>query len=145
MCIRDRITTDGILGIVDISSSRFSRVVSILNSEISLNAQIKGSNVIGSLTWDGSSPYKMSLIDVPRLAQVKKGDTILTGRQSSTFPPDILIGTIEAAKLEDNGSRYKIDVALFNDMTNVGTAYVIKNRDSKPLQVIDTLITTINE
>lgn len=139
------ITTDGILGIVDISSSRFSRVISILNSEISLNAQIKGSNVIGSLTWDGNSPYKMSLIDVPRLAQVKKGDTIITGRQSTTFPPDILIGTVEDAQLVENGSRYKIDVALFNNMTDVGTAYVIKNRDSKPLQVIDTLTTTINE
>lgn len=139
------ITTDGILGIIDISSDRFSRVISILNSEISLNAQIKGSNVIGSLTWDGNDPYMMSLVDVPRLAKVTKGDTIVTGRQSTTFPPDILIGTIRDAKLVENGSRYKIDVALFNDMTDVGTAYVIKSRDVKPLHAIDTLTTTVNE
>ncbi|GAK92969.1 rod shape-determining protein MreC [Nonlabens ulvanivorans] len=139
------ITTDGILGIIDISSNRFSRVISILNSEISLNAQIKGSNVIGSLTWDGNDPYMMSLVDVPRLAKVTKGDTIVTGRQSTTFPPDILIGTIRDAKLVENGSRYKIDVALFNDMTDVGTAYVIKSRDVKPLHAIDTLTTTVNE
>ncbi|MBF4982958.1 rod shape-determining protein MreC, partial [Nonlabens mediterrranea] len=101
------ITTDGILGIIDISNNRFSRVISILNSEVSLNAQIKGSNVIGSLTWDGNEPYTMSLVDVPRLAKVTKGDTIVTGRQSTTFPPDILIGTIKDAVLVENGSRYK--------------------------------------
>ncbi|MGJ8683423.1 MAG: rod shape-determining protein MreC [Nonlabens sp.] len=133
------ITTDGIVGIIDISNKRFSRVISILNSDMSLNAQIKGSNVIGSLTWDGNDPYVMSLIDVPRLAQVKQGDTIVTGRQSTTFPPDILIGTIKNAQLVENGSRYQIDVELFNDMTNLGTAYVIKNRDKQALQVIDTL------
>ncbi|KEZ92036.1 rod shape-determining protein MreC [Nonlabens ulvanivorans] len=139
------VTTNGILGIIDISSNRFSRVISILNSEISLNAQIKGSNVIGSLTWDGNDPYMMSLVDVPRLAKVTKGDTIVTGRQSTTFPPDILIGTIRDAQLVENGSRYKIDVALFNDMTDIGTAYVIKSRDVKPLQIIDTLTTNVNE
>lgn len=133
------ITTDGIVGIVDISNKRFSRVISILNSEVALNAQIKGSNIIGSLTWDGKDPYMMSLIDVPRLAQVTKGDTIVTGRQSTTFPPDILIGTIKSAQLVDNGSRYQIDVTLFNDMTDLGTAYVIKNRDKEALTIIDTL------
>lgn len=139
------ITTDGILGIIDISNDRFSRVISILNSHVSLNAQIKGSNIIGSLTWDGNNPYEMSLVDVPRLAKVTQGDTIITGSQSTTFPPDILIGIIKDAQLVDNGSRYKIDVTLFNDMTDIGTAYVIKNRDIKALQVIDTLTTAGNE
>lgn len=133
------ITSNGIVGIVDVSSDRFSRVISILNSEISLNAQIKGTSTIGSLTWDGSDPYQMSLIDVPRLANVSKGDTIITGRQSTTFPPDIEIGVVKDAVLIDNGSRYKIDVRLFNDMTDLGYVYVIKNRDKEAIQVIDTL------
>ena len=133
------ITSNGIVGIIDVSSNRFSRVISVLNSEISLNAQIKGTATIGSLVWDGSDPYKMSLIDVPRLARVSKGDTIITGRQSTTFPPDIEIGVIEDAELIDNGSRYRIDVRLFNDMTDLGHVYVIKNRDTEALRVIDTL------
>lgn len=139
------ITTNGIVGVVDISNDRFSRVISILNSEISLNAQIKNSNIIGSLVWDGVDPYVMSLTDVPRLAKVKRGDTIVTGRQSTTFPPDILIGTIKNAELIENGSRYNIDVTLFNDMTDLGTAYVIKYRDRKAIQAIDTLTVIDNE
>ena len=129
----------GIVGVVDRSSDQFSRVISILNSQISLNAQIKGTATIGSLKWDGNNPYTMSLEDVPRLAKVNKGDTIITGKQSTTFPPDILIGVIKDAELTENGSRYKINVELFNDMTNLDYVNVIKNRDKAALQVIDTL------
>ena len=133
------ITTNGILGVIDKVGTRYSRVISVLNSEISLNAQIKGTNTIGSLTWNGSSPYMMNLEDVPRLAKVVKGDTIITGQQSTTFPPDIMIGVVKEAQLIDNGSRYNIEVLLFNDMTNVGTAYVIKNKDLKEIELLDNL------
>ncbi len=129
----------GIVGVVDRSSDQFSRVISILNSQISLNAQIKGTATIGSLKWDGKNPYTMSLEDVPRLAKVNKGDTIITGRQSTTFPPDILIGIVKDAELSKNGSRYKINVELFNDMTNLDYVNVIKNRDKTALHIIDTL------
>jgi rod shape-determining protein MreC len=135
------ITSNGIVGIIDVTGKKYSRVISILNSEISLNAQIKGTSTIGSLTWDGSDPYKMNLIDVPRLAKVQKGDTIITGQQSTTFPPNIDIGIVERATLTDNGSRYDIEIRLFNDMTDLGYVYVIKKRDAKAIQVIDTLQT----
>ncbi|MFT6096606.1 MAG: rod shape-determining protein MreC [Nonlabens sp.] len=133
------ISPKGIVGVVDKSSTQFSRVISILNSQVSLNAQIKGTATIGSLKWNGNDPYMMSLEDVPRLAKVSKGDTIITGRQSTLFPADILIGSIKNAELIENGSRYKIDVELFNDMTDLDYINVIKNRDRAALQVIDTL------
>jgi rod shape-determining protein MreC len=135
------ISPNGIVGVVDKSSNSFSRVISILNSQVSLNAQIKGTATIGSLKWNGTDPYLMSLEDVPRLARVSKGDTIITGRQSTLFPPDILIGVVNDARLIDNGSRYIIDVKLFNDMTNLNYVNVIKYRDKMALQVIDTLET----
>lgn len=133
------ISPTGIVGVIDRSSDDFSRVISILNSQISLNAQIKGTATIGSLKWNGNDPYIMSLEDVPRLARVTKGDTIITGRQSTMFPPDILIGVVKDAQLIENGSRYKIDVELFNDMTDLDYINVIKNRDRTALKVIDTL------
>lgn len=133
------ISTHGILGVVDHAGSSYSRVISILNSNISLNAQIKGTAIIGSLVWNGNDPYTMSLVDVPRLAKVVKGDTIVTGQQSLTYPPDIVIGVIQEAQLVDNGSRYSIKVRLINDMTNVGTAYVIYNRDLTAIQSLDTI------
>ncbi|AZQ43602.1 rod shape-determining protein MreC [Nonlabens ponticola] len=137
------ISSNGIVGVVDVVNSDYARVISVLNSDISLNAQIKGTNTIGSLIWDGKDPYYMNLIDVPRLAAVSKGDTIITGQYSTTFPPDIEIGVVEDAVLVENGSRYQVSVRLFNDMTDLGYVYVIKNRDREIIQSLDTL--TVNE
>jgi rod shape-determining protein MreC len=82
----------------------------------------------------------MNLIDVPRLARVKKGDTIITGMQSTSFPPDIMIGKVKKVALIDTGSRYDIEVTLFNDLTDLGYVSVIKNRDERARKRLDTLI-----
>lgn len=139
------IAANGIVGLIDKTGPRYARVISILNSNISLNAQIKGSNTIGSLVWSGKDPYIMNLIDVPRLAKVKKGDTIITGLQSTSFPPDIMIGTVKKVSLIETGSRYDIEVKLFNDLTDLGYVSVIKNRDELARKRVDTLIITGNE
>jgi rod shape-determining protein MreC len=55
---------------------------SILNVKSRINAKIKKSNHFGSLIWNGKSTGFVQLIDVPRLASVRKGDTIVTGMQS---------------------------------------------------------------
>jgi rod shape-determining protein MreC len=66
------------------------------------------------------------LIDVPRLASVRKGDTIVTGMQS-IFPENINIGTIEKYTLTINQLLH-FDTKLFNDMTNLGHVYVLKSK-----------------
>ena len=66
-----------VLKIIENVSSNYSTVLSILNTESPINAKIKKSNHIGSLTWNGKNTGYVQLVDVPRLASVKKGDTIL--------------------------------------------------------------------
>jgi len=56
-----------------------------LNIESKINAKIKKSNHFGSLVWNGKSTGFVQLIDVPRLAGVRKGDTIVTGGESIIF------------------------------------------------------------
>jgi rod shape-determining protein MreC len=120
----------GIVGIVDNTSTNFATVISILNKKNPINAKIKKSNHFGSLSWDGKSTGFVQLIDVPRLATVRKGDTIVTGGQSTIFPENINIGTIEKLYVDDQTNYYTIKVRLFNDMTNLGHVYIIKNRDT---------------
>lgn len=131
-------THRGIVGVVD-RTDHFTRVASILNTQLSINAQIKGTAIIGSLNWDGVDPYTITLKDVPRLATVSIGDTITTGSQSSTFPPDIPIGEVSEVSKVENGALFHIQVKLFNDMTNLGKVYVVYSRDHEALRVIDTL------
>lgn len=116
---------NGIMGIVEKTTTNYSRVISILNTNLSINAKIKGSNQFGSLKWNAKSYEKMILEDLPRSASFKIGDTIVTGNNSLIFPKDLLIGVIENFDLKDNSGYYNIEVNLFADMTNLNHAYVI--------------------
>lgn len=121
------ITTRGILGIVENTSKGFSTVQSILNEKSNINAKIKNSNHFGSLIWDSKDYNTVQLIDIPRLVQLTIGDTIVTGAMSSIFPENIPIGIIKKFDLDTSKNFYRIDVSLFNDMTNINNVYIIKN------------------
>lgn len=121
------ITDRGILGIVENTSQRFAAVQSILNENSRINAKIKNSNHFGSLIWNTKNYNTVQLTDIPRLAPLHIGDTIVTGAMSSIFPENIPIGVISKFDLDSSKSFYFIEVALFNDMTNVNNVYVIKN------------------
>lgn len=123
----------GIIGIVDNISPNYSTVISILNMKSQINAKIKKSNHFGSLTWNGKSTGIVQLTDVPRLASVRKGDTIVTGGQSVIFPENINIGIIDRYYIDTKTTFYTIDVKLFNDMTNLGHVYIIKSKGREEL------------
>ena len=106
-----------------------------VNSKI--NAKIKKSNHFGSLIWNGKSTGFAQLIDVPRLAGVRKGDTIVTGGQSIIFPENIGIGTIENIYTDEETNYYTLNVKLFNDMTNLGHVYIIKQKDAAEIENLE--------
>lgn len=133
----------GIVGIIDNTSPKFSTVISILNVKSQINAKIKKSNHFGSLIWNGKNTGFVQLIDVPRLAAIRKGDTIVTGGQSVIFPENINIGTIDKIEIDDQTHYYTINVKLFNDMTNLGHVYIIKSKDRDELNNLEK--TTENE
>ena len=137
------ITTNGILGIVENTSSNFSTVQSVLNTKSNINAKIKNTNYFGSLIWDAKEYNVVQLIDIPRLVPLVVGDTIVTGAMSSIFPENIPIGTIKKYDLNTSKSFYNIDVQLFNDMANVKNVYFVKNKNR--IEIIELEANTTNE
>lgn len=131
------INNSGIVGIVDKTSKNYATVVSILNIHSKINAKIKKSNHFGSLIWNGKNTGFVQLIDVPRLAGVHKGDTIVTGGESIIFPENIGIGTIDRVYVDDETNYYTLDIKLFNDMTNLGHVYIIKSKDSEEISNLE--------
>ena len=128
----------GIVGITDNVSENYSTVISILNTKSQINAKIKNSDHFGTLNWDGKNAGFVQLIDVPRLASIRKGDTIVTGGQSVIFPENIGIGTIENIYIPgDKTHYYTINVKLFNDMTNLGHVYIIKSENSEEIKNLE--------
>ena len=124
----------GIVGVVDNVSTNYSTVISILNIKSQINAKIKNSDHFGTLIWNGENAGFVQLIDVPRLASIKKGDTIVTGGQSVIFPENIGIGTIDKIYIPKGKTHYYyLNVKLFNDMTNLGHVYIIKSGNSEEI------------
>ncbi|MCF7559076.1 rod shape-determining protein MreC [Sabulilitoribacter multivorans] len=136
------ISSKGIVGIIDKTSANYATVLSILNTTSRISAQLKNTNHFGTLRWDGKSPEFSQLIDIAKIAPVKVGDTIVTSGRSSIFPKGVPVGTIESFQLDDAENYYKLNVKLFNDMTNLEHVYIIENIDAPE---INKLINGINE
>jgi len=127
------ISSKGLVGIVKNTSSKYATVQSILNTNSQINSKLKKSNHFGSLVWNTNNPNIVQLIDIPRLAPINEGDTIVTGGKSTIFPEGILIGTINDFKLNEDKNSYTLNIKLFNDMTNLEHVYIIKNNDAEEI------------
>lgn len=131
------ITSKGIVGVIDRTSKNYSRVLSILNTNSRINVKLKKTNYFGTLSWDGESPEITQLKDIQDLVKLSVGDTIVTSGYSSTFPPDIPVGSVESFRLNDTEDLYIIDVKLFNNMRNLEHIYIIKNTDINELKALN--------
>ena len=125
----------GIIGITDNTSPNYARVQSVLNKNSRINARLKN-GYFGTLKWNGLDYNVLQLSDIPRQAPVNIGDTIETGGKSTIFPEGILIGTV--LRVDSKNSIEKvIDVKLFNDMSAIGTVYVVKNLHKKEIKSLE--------
>jgi rod shape-determining protein MreC len=122
------ISDRGVIGTIEKVSDNYATIISVLHSATSLNGKLKNDNNFGSIKWDGKNVGFVQLVDLPKLATIKKGDTIVTGEQTTIFPKDIPFGKIDKIFVEKNSNKFVINIRLFNDMTNLGYVYIIDNK-----------------
>jgi len=120
------ISDRGLVGIVLESSANFATVIPVINRDFRLSVKIKSNNYAGILQWEGDSPLKAVLTEIPFHVNLAEGDTILTSGFSSIFPEGIRVGTIESFSLE-RGNFYDITVSLFTDFQRLYHVNVIRN------------------
>lgn len=126
----------GVIGYIEKRSAHYSTVITVLNRKFKMGAKIKKNDHFGTLTWDGVSTGYAQLIDVPRLASFSKGDTIVTGNESTIFPENIPIGTISKVYTDKLTNNFTLDVKLFNDMTSLGYIYIIENKHKDEIKIL---------
>ena len=78
------------------------------------------------------------MIDIPRQSPLRIGDTIETGGKSAIFPEGILIGRVSKIS-RGNSADNTVTITLFNDMSNLGVVYVIKNFEKNEIRTIESL------
>lgn len=136
------INSNGIIGVTKSISKNYSTVLSILNNNSKINVRLKNSNHFGTLVWNGEDYNILQLIDIPRQAHIKEGDTIITGGKSAIFPEGITIGAIKDFNFENNQYQ-NINIVLFNDMSAIGYVQIVKNLER--IEQINLEKNTINE
>ena len=131
------ISSNGVVGIIDKTTTNYSRLISILNTNFLLNAKFKNSNYFGVLSWNGKNINKVQLKDIPKQAKIKIGDTIVTGGNSLIFPKGILIGYIQSFKLDNSENYLELEVNLSTDMTNIENLYIINNNNATEINLLN--------
>ena len=131
------LSSQGVVGMVNSVSKNYASVQSVLNTNSQIVAKFKKSNQFGTLKWDAKEANVVQLIEIPRIATIEIGDTIITDGRSTIFPPDILIGTVKNFDRKDGADYYHIDVQLFTDMTSIKHVYLVSHRDAIEIKELE--------
>ena len=130
------ITSKGIVGIIKSVTENYASIISLLNTDLKVNAILKNSSTIGSVTWDGLNSKILKLNDIPLSSSIKIGDTIVTGGMSFYFPKGIPIGTITNYDNSSLEGYYEIDVSIFNDFSSLSNLYIIERTDNDEIKIL---------
>lgn len=117
----------GIVGTVVSVSDNFSWVMSLLNKHTKVSARIDRINQMGTIVWNGGSPARGTLLDIPAHVKIKTGDTISTSGYSHIFPEGIMIGTVENIFVESGEHFYTVEFRYSADLNSLQFVYVVKN------------------
>ena len=129
---------NGVVGIINVTGPHTARAISLLNSDLRLSCKVKGSDAFGSLVWDGESPLRARLEELPRHAKFKVGDTIITSGYSTVFPEGIPVGVIEKHDKDHDDNFYQLGIRLLTDFTTLSTVRVIENFMKEEIEQTET-------
>lgn len=116
----------GIVGFVTHTGNHYASVMSILNSNSRVSAMIKRTLTRGNLVWTGTSPTVLHVEAIPKHADVRVGDTLVTS-SFSHFPIGHPIGEVIKATVEPGENFYIVEVRLFNDLSRTNFVYVVND------------------
>lgn len=130
------IYNNSIVGFIAACSDKYSVGVSVLNRDFKSSGKDINNGYFGSLIWDGVDYRELILNDIPKYAQIAKGDTIVTTSFSPRFPENLNIGVVEDFELTEKMS-YRARVKLFTDISNIYNVILIKNSDLEEITELE--------
>lgn len=120
------VSPTGIVGKVVHVSKNMATVMSLLHSESRLSASLLKGGETGTVDWDGIDPRLISFRNIPKSAQVQKGDTVVTSPYS-TFPPGQPVGIVEEVESPASSNFYSLKLKPLTNFFNVQFVYAVKN------------------
>ncbi len=130
------VNDQGVVGIVTAVSDHFAAVMSLLNSKSQLSCKIKRTNDFGRLVWNGIDSDYAQLLEVPRHADVRVGDTLITSGFSAIFPEGIPVGIVTQSSRPSTSSYYDITAKLTTKFRSLTYVKVIQYQNQEELQTV---------
>ena len=134
------ISNGKIVGKTRYVSDHYTVVTSMLHTESMIPATIKGKVNICTAQWDGTDPYFIDLLYVPRHYELAEGDSVITSGYSGIFPEKVTIGTIHSINLSEDAPFYDIKVKLATDFYQLAFVEVAESVDKREIDSLETLI-----
>lgn len=131
------ICSSGVVGIVYLTSSHYSIVIPIINSNSKVSCRLGKSNFFGTLQWHHGDPEHAQMIGVPLHAKIKPGQIIETNGFSDIFPSSIPIGKVEESEPAPDGLSYLITVKLSTDFNSLQNVSVITNYSHAEKRILE--------
>jgi len=130
------ITSNGVVGVIEAVSEKYSYGITLMNSMVSVSARIGKTGIVAPLEWDRINTNKAILRDLPMYYKIVPGDTVWTSGYSNLYPPEIPLGTIEKAKAVD-GSINQVVVDLFLDFKALRYVDIVENRNRGEIESLE--------
>jgi rod shape-determining protein MreC len=77
------------------------------------------------------------MINIPKSAQVAKGDSIVTSGYSLSFPPDILIGTVADVVNDKASNFYSLQIRPATNFYNLEYVNVVDNLQKEEQKTVE--------
>ena len=131
------IDRNGVVGIVYMTTPKYSVVISMLNTKSRIGCKILGSGYFGTLRWEGSDSRYAYLNDLPRHAKFSLGDTLVTSGYSEVFPAGIMVGTVDHIGNSKDGLAYQLKVRLATDFGKLSSVRVLPKSNQMEQKLLE--------
>jgi rod shape-determining protein MreC len=118
------ITDDGLVGRIVSTSKNYSIAQILYNKSLSITVKDQRSRVDGILNYEGSG--NLVINNVPKSADVKAGDVIITSQYSNYFPAGIPVGTVTEEGNLDNLFK-KIIIKPSVSFTSLEEVFILRH------------------
>ena len=126
------IGADGVVGIVSAVGEKYSLVVPIIHTKISISSRLKTNGKIGGTAWDGRNWQYVHLTEIARHISVNEGDTVVTSGLTSVFPEGVMIGEVHETSLGQGDNYHQTIVKLSTDYKSLKYVQVLRNKNKQP-------------
>ena len=121
------VTENGLIGIIDETYEEYSRVLLVTSPNCRIGAKVATAGYDSSGIIHGIHETEEFLVmeHIPRKANVKEGDLVVTNGYSGKHPENIYIGQIVSVQMDAAGLLQEADLRLMEDVVGLENVLVI--------------------